>query len=113
MNYDLPRECTSVIRGCVCLCVCVCIPFGAKLVNICVCILGFPGGSDSKESACNAGELCSITVLGKFPGRRERLPTPVFWPGEFHGQRSLTGNPWGRKVSDTTERLSLSFLFKE
>ena len=35
--------------------------------------------------------------------RRERLPTPVFWPGEFHGLYS----PWGRKVSDTTEHLSL------
>jgi len=29
---------------------------------------------------------------------------PVFWPGEFHGLYS----PWGRKESDTTERLSLS-----
>ena len=29
----------------------------------------------------------------------ERLPTPVFWPGEFHGLYS----PWGRKESDTTE----------
>ena len=33
------------------------------------------------------------------PWRRERLPTPVFLPGEFHGQRSLVGNsPWGRRV---------------
>ena len=39
------------------------------------------------------------------PWRRERLPTPVFWPGEFHGLYS----PWGCKESDTTERLSLSF----
>ena len=32
------------------------------------------------------------------------LPTPVFLPGEFHGQRSLTGyGTWGRKESDTTE----------
>ena len=36
--------------------------------------------------------------------RRERLPTPVFWPGEFHGLYS----PWGRKELDTTEQLSLS-----
>ena len=36
--------------------------------------------------------------------RRERLLTPVFWPGEFHGLDS----PWGCKESDTTERLSLS-----
>ena len=33
----------------------------------------------------------------------ELLPTPVFWPGEFHG---LYG-PWGHKESDVTERLSL------
>ena len=36
--------------------------------------------------------------------RRERLPTPVFWPGEFHGLYS----PQGRKESYTTEQLSLS-----
>ena len=35
------------------------------------------------------------------------VPTPVFWPGELHGLHS----PWGRKESDTTERLSLSFSF--
>ena len=38
---------------------------------------------------------------------RERLPTPVFWPGEFHGLYS----PWACKESDTTERLSLSVLY--
>ena len=35
--------------------------------------------------------------------RRERLPTSVFWPGEFHGLYS----PWGCKELDTTEQLSL------
>ena len=36
-------------------------------------------------------------------------PTPVFLPGEFHGQRSLVGySSWGHKESDMTERLSLS-----
>ena len=44
--------------------------------------------------------------VGKIPWRRERLPTPVFWPGEFDGLYSL----WGHKESDTTERLSLHFL---
>ena len=34
----------------------------------------------------------------KIPWRRERLPTPVFLPEEFHGQRTLEGyNPWGLK----------------
>ena len=44
--------------------------------------------------------------VGKIPWRRERLPTPVFWPGEFHGLCS----PSGRKESDTTEQLSLSLF---
>ena len=42
--------------------------------------------------------------VGKIPWRRERLRTPVFWPGEFHGLYS----PRGHKESDTTEPLSLS-----
>ena len=42
--------------------------------------------------------------IGKIPWRRERLPTPVFWPREFHGLYS----PWGCQESDTTERLSLT-----
>ena len=45
---------------------------------------------------------------GKTPWRRECLPTPVFSPGESHGQRSLSGcSPWGLKESDTTEQLIL------
>ena len=40
------------------------------------------------------------------PWRRQWQPTPVFLPGESHGQRSLVGySPWGRKESDTTEWL--------
>ena len=38
------------------------------------------------------------------PWRRAWQPTPVFWPGESHGQRSLAGcSPWGHTESDTTE----------
>ena len=39
---------------------------------------GFPGGSAGKESACNAGDHGSIPRLGRLPGERDRLPTPVF-----------------------------------
>ena len=40
----------------------------------------------------------------KIPWRRAWQPTPVFLPGESHGQRSLVGySPWSRKESDTTE----------
>ena len=45
------------------------------------------------------------TWVGKTPWKRERLLTPIFWPGEFHRLYS----PWGRKESDMTERLSLHF----
>ena len=94
--------------------------------------MGFPGGSDDKESACNAGDSGSIPGLGRSAGEgighplqyswaslvaqlvknplvmweswvqsldwedpleKERLPTPVFWPGEFHG---LVAKSWTR-----------------
>ena len=46
--------------------------------------------------------------VGKIPWRRAWQPTPVFLHGEFHGQRSLPGySPWGHKVSNTTEWLTL------
>ena len=62
------------------------------------------GGSDSQESACNAGDLCSIPGLGRSPGEGNGCPLGVFLPGEFHGQRCLAGySPWGRKESDMTE----------
>ena len=35
---------------------------------------GFPGGSDGKESACNAGDLGSIPGLGRFPGKGNGNP---------------------------------------
>ena len=39
------------------------------------------------------------------------LATPVFLPGESHGQRSLAGySPWGHKELDTTEQLELLYL---
>ena len=66
---------------------------------------GFPGGSAGKESV-QCGRPGFDPWVGKIPWRRERLSTPVFWPGEFHGLRSL----WVCKESDATERLSLSFM---
>ena len=54
-------------------------------------------GSVGIESACNGGDLGLIPGLGRSPG----VPTPVFWPREFHGLCS----PWGHKESDKTEQL--------
>ena len=65
--------------------------------------MGFTFCSDGKESTCNAGDLCLIPGLGRSPGAGKRLPTPVFWPGEFHGLFSS----WGLKESDMPEILSL------
>ena len=51
------------------------------------------------------------TWVGKIPWRREWHPTPVFLPGESHGQRSLVGySPWHHKEEDTTEQLTFSGL---
>ena len=66
----------------------------------------FPGGSDSKESSCNAEDLGLVPRLGRSPGEGKQS-TPVFLLGEFHGQKSLVGyRPWGCKESDTFEQLS-------
>ena len=72
---------------------------GFYFIKALIPFIGFPCGSAGKESTCNVGDLGSIPWVGKIPWRRERLPTPVFWPGEFHGLYS----PWGHKESDTIE----------
>ena len=48
----------------------------------------FLGDSYGKESACNGGRPEFDPWVQNIPWRREWLPTPVFLPGEFHGQRS-------------------------
>ena len=71
-------------------------------------LTSFPGGSDDKESVCNAGDLGLIPGSGRSPWIRDCLPTPVFLPGEYR-QRSLVDySPWGLKGSETTEQLTLS-----
>ena len=67
---------------------------------------GFPDSSAGKQSAHNVGDLGLIPGLRRPPWRRERLPTPVSWPGEINGLYS----PWSHKESDVTEHLSLSHL---
>ena len=67
----------------------------------------FPGGASGKELACQSRRHKRPGFnpwVRKIPWRREWQPTPVFLPGESHGQRSLVGySPWGRKESHTTE----------
>ena len=60
---------------------------------------GFPGGSDGKESSCNAGDLDLIPGLGRSPGRGHGNPLQYSCLENPHGQRSLVCySPWGRKV---------------
>ena len=55
-------------------------------------------------NAGDARDADSIPWVRKIPWRRAWQPTPVFLPGESHGQRGLVGySPWGRTESDTTE----------
>ena len=72
----------------------------------------FPGGANGKEPACHCRRRKRRGFdpwVWKIPWRRAWQLTPVFLPGESHGQRGLAGySPWGRKESDRTERLSLS-----
>ena len=73
-----------------------------------------PGGSDGKESTCNAGDPGSVPRLGKSPGEGNDLPTPVFLPGEFHGERSLPSyRAWDCKQSDMTEEIALCFKLSD
>ena len=67
--------------------------------------MDFPGGTVVKSLPANVGvqEIRLPSWVGKIPWSREWQLAPVFLPGEFHGQRSLEGGPWGRKESDTTE----------
>ena len=66
---------------------------------------GFPSSSDGKESPCNALDPDSITGSGRSPIEENGwLPTPVFLPGEFHGQSSLAG--YSPRVTKSWTRLS-------
>ena len=51
--------------------------------------MGFPGGSDGKESACNAGDLGLIPGLGRSPGGGNSNPLQYSCLENPHGQRSL------------------------
>ena len=60
---------------------------------------GFPGGSDGKESAGNAGDPGSIPGSGRSPGEENGNPLQYSCLENPHGQRGLVGySPWGCRV---------------
>ena len=68
---------------------------------------GLPRWLTGKESTCQ----CEFHPwVGKLPWRRKWQPTPVFLPGEFHGQKSLVG-PCDHTEVDMIEHTYTSFLF--
>ena len=74
--------------------------------------LGFPGGSDGKESACYEGALGLIPELGRSPGGGHGNPLQYSYLENPHGQRSLAWHgSRGHKVLDTTEQLSTTYSF--
>ena len=85
------------------------------LINMHIFLLGIylevellsPHGGKEPTCQCRRQKRQGFDPLvRKIPWRREWQPTPVFLPGESHGQRSLVGySPWGWKESDSTERL--------
>ena len=108
------------------------IGFGSDFLDL----VGFPGGSEVKASACNVGDLGSITGSGRspedingnplqysclgnpmedYPWRRKWKPTPVFLPGKSHGRRTLVAySPWGCRVGhDWETSLSLSWIWHQ
>ena len=64
---------------------------------------GFPSGSDGKKKICLQCRDPGDPWVGKMPWRREWQPTPVFLPGESHGQRSCWATVQRVAGSDTTE----------
>ena len=66
-------------------------------------LVGFSGGSDSKESACNEGDLGLIPGSGRSPGGGNGNPLQYSCLVNPHEQRSLAGySSWGCKESDMT-----------
>ena len=71
-------------------------------------VVDLPGGSDGKESTCNARDLDLIPGLGRSPGGGNGNPLQYSCLENHLGQRSLVGyGPWGRRELDTTERLTV------
>ena len=57
----------------------------------------FPGVSVVKNLLANAGDAGLISGSGRFPGEGNHIPTPVFLPGESHGQKSPVASQWSCK----------------
>ena len=71
--------------------------------------MGFPGASDGKESTCQYRRPRFDPLVWNISRRREWQPSPLFFPGEFHGLQ-WAYNPCVRKESDTIEQLTQTHM---
>ena len=72
---------------------------------------GLPRWHSGKESSCKCRRCRFHAWFRKILWRRKWQPTPIFFPGKFSGERSLSGyNPWGCKESDVPERLRMCII---
>ena len=67
--------------------------------------MGFPGGSNGKESTCNVGDPGSIPGSGRSPGEGNGNLLPSSCLGNFMDRGAWQASPRGCKESDMTERL--------
>ena len=76
---------------------------------------GLPRWLSGKESACHCRRLRRQGFnpwVRKIPWRSKWHPTPVFLPGESHGQRNLVGHsPWDRRELDMAEYVHMRAFF--
>ena len=77
--------------------------------------MGFPGGSEGKASACNAGNPGSVPGSGRSPGEGNSNPLQWVWKRvtlawKIPWTKKPGYNSWGHKESDTTERLHFLFF---
>ena len=80
---------------------------------LCVFFLGFPGGSDGKASACNAGDLGSIPGLGGSPGEGNGNPFQYSCLENSMDRGAWRATVYGiaKSLRDTTERVTLSLSY--
>ena len=75
-----------------------------KTKSLLACLTGFPGGSDGKGSACNAGDLGLIPGWGRSPGGGHSNPLQYSCLENLPGQgRLVSYSPYGFTESDTSE----------
>ena len=77
--------------------------------------MGFPGGPNSKEFACNVEDLGSIPTLGRFPGEGNSYPFQYFCLENSMDREAwrATYSPWDCKESNMTERLTHTDLYTD